>query len=70
LVLEHADGLDSLNGVGVLDEAVASGLSLAILADFGRHDAASEPEDLAKLLIVHGEGQLQQKTNSINHFGL
>jgi hypothetical protein len=60
-MVEHADSLDSLHRMGVLDEAVASRFSFSVLADLHRNHSSGETENVAELLVVDGESQLKDK---------
>ena len=58
MVVEHRDGLNSLNGMVVLDDGVSAGLALLVTAQLDGDAPACQAEHLAKLLFVNGVDQL------------
>ena len=64
LVVEHRDGLNSLNGMVVLDNSVSTRLALLVTAQLDGDAPTCQAEHLAKLFLVNGVDQL---VNKINH---
>lgn len=54
-----ATDLHGLDGVRVLDDAVAPALVVLVPVELGRHHAPGQAEHLAQLLFVHGVAQLE-----------